>query len=109
MDIQGISAIVTGAGSGMGEATARMLSDAGAKLALLDRNEDAVSAVASQIGALAITCDVADAASEFVSLVSSPSAPSDAFARSLLASLTGLYSSAYWYTRSRPRTVLKIY
>jgi NAD(P)-dependent dehydrogenase (short-subunit alcohol dehydrogenase family) len=47
----------------MGEATARMLSAAGAKLTLLDMNEAAVSAVADQIGALAIACDVADAAS----------------------------------------------
>jgi len=47
----------------MGEATARMLSAAGAKLALLDTNEATVNAVADQIGALAIACDVADAAS----------------------------------------------
>jgi len=63
MDLHGISAIVTGAGSGMGEATARMLSEAGVKLALLDKNEAAVGAVADQIAALAIACDVAAAAS----------------------------------------------
>jgi len=47
----------------MGEATARMLREAGARLALLDMNEAAVNEVAGRLGALAIACDVADAAS----------------------------------------------
>ncbi len=63
MNVQGHAAIVTGAGSGMGEATARMLAAAGAKVAVLDLNERALRAVAEDIGALAIGCDVASAAS----------------------------------------------
>ncbi len=55
---KGISAIVTGGGSGMGAATARALAAAGVKVALLDVKEEAAAAVAKEIGGLAITCDV---------------------------------------------------
>lgn len=57
----GIAAVVTGAGSGLGAATARALAREGAKVALLDVNLDAARAVASEIGGLAIACDVTDA------------------------------------------------
>lgn len=61
MDLTGIAAVVTGAGSGLGAATARALAREGAKVALLDVNLDAARAVASEIGGLAIACDVTDA------------------------------------------------
>lgn len=60
MRIEGIGAIVTGAGSGMGLATARMLAEAGARVALLDVNEGALSAPARETGGLALPCNVAD-------------------------------------------------
>src|SRR3977135_958602 len=63
MDIKGHAAIVTGGGSGLGAATAKMLADAGAKVALLDVNMDAANAHAKAIGGLARKCDVADSAS----------------------------------------------
>ena len=63
MDIKGQAAIVTGGGSGLGEGTARALAAAGAKVAVLDINHEAASRVASDIGGLAIACDVASAAS----------------------------------------------
>ncbi len=63
MLIKGHAAIVTGGGSGLGAATARALAGAGAKVALLDINDKAAGAVAAEIGALAIRCDVADAGS----------------------------------------------
>lgn len=63
MEINGIAAVVTGAGSGLGAATARALAKEGAKVALLDVNLDAAKAIASEIGGLAIACDVTDAAS----------------------------------------------
>jgi 3-oxoacyl-[acyl-carrier protein] reductase len=47
--IQGKVAVVTGAASGMGRATARLLADEGAKVAALDREADAVLAVAAEI------------------------------------------------------------
>lgn len=63
MDIAGHSAIVTGAASGMGAATARFLAARGAKVACLDMNLDGAEAVAKAVGGVAIACDVADAAS----------------------------------------------
>jgi 3-oxoacyl-[acyl-carrier protein] reductase len=53
-------AIVTGAGSGMGEAIAHTYAREGAKVAVLDVNEQAANKVASAIGAaaLAVACDV---------------------------------------------------
>jgi NAD(P)-dependent dehydrogenase (short-subunit alcohol dehydrogenase family) len=58
MDIQGHAAIVTGAASGLGAATAEMLAEAGAKVAILDVNIDAAQVVAKKIGGLALLCDV---------------------------------------------------
>jgi NAD(P)-dependent dehydrogenase (short-subunit alcohol dehydrogenase family) len=60
MDAKGVAAIVTGGGSGLGEATARALAAAGAKVAVFDLAEDAASRVASAIGGIACSCDVAD-------------------------------------------------
>ena len=63
MEIKGQSAIVTGGGSGLGAATARALAAAGAWVAIADINEKAAAEVAADIKGIAITCDVADAAS----------------------------------------------
>lgn len=60
MNINGMGAIVTGAGSGMGRATARLLADAGAKAVLLDINQTAVTAVAAETGGVSLPCNVAD-------------------------------------------------
>ncbi len=58
MQLKDQPAIVTGAGSGMGAQTARMLVAQGARVALLDRDAEAAAAVAKEIDALAIGCDV---------------------------------------------------
>ena len=63
MDVQGKAAVVTGGGSGLGAATARLLASKGAKVAVLDVNEDGIKAVAGEIGGLAVKCDVTDEAS----------------------------------------------
>ncbi|MCB2099947.1 MAG: SDR family NAD(P)-dependent oxidoreductase [Rhodobacterales bacterium] len=58
MQINGQAAIVTGGASGLGEATARALAKAGAKVAVVDVNMDGARRVADDIGGLAVHCDV---------------------------------------------------
>ena len=58
MQITGQAALVTGGGSGLGEATARELARLGAKVAVLDLNLDNAKKVAADINGLAIQCDV---------------------------------------------------
>ena len=60
MNIQRQAALVTGAGSGLGEATARELARQGAKVAVLDLNMDNAERVAKDIGGIALSCNVAD-------------------------------------------------
>ena len=62
MRIEGSSALVTGAGSGLGEATARMLASRGAIVHVMDLNAAAAARVADEIGGVAITGDVASEA-----------------------------------------------
>ncbi|MEY4490821.1 MAG: 3-oxoacyl-[acyl-carrier-protein] reductase FabG, partial [Pseudomonadota bacterium] len=61
MNIQGQAALVTGGGSGLGEATARELARLGAKVAVLDLNLDNAQRVAQAIGGIAVSCNVSDA------------------------------------------------
>lgn len=51
-------AVVTGGASGLGAATARALRDAGARVALLDRDTAAVQAAAQALGVAGYTADV---------------------------------------------------
>ncbi|MBI2711027.1 MAG: SDR family NAD(P)-dependent oxidoreductase [Actinobacteria bacterium] len=60
MDINGISAIVTGGASGLGEATARLLAERGAKVVVADMNADKGEAVAKEIGGAFAATNVAD-------------------------------------------------
>lgn len=58
MNLNGTAAIVTGAASGLGEATARGLAAAGAKVTIFDVNAEAGEAVASDIGGAFAKVDV---------------------------------------------------
>ena len=58
MDVQGIAAVVTGAASGLGEATARELARRGARVAIFDRDIDRGEKVASEIGGIFCEVDV---------------------------------------------------
>ena len=58
MRFEGKNAIVTGAASGIGAATARRLASEGAHVVVADFNEEAASAVASEVNGTAVRCDV---------------------------------------------------
>jgi NAD(P)-dependent dehydrogenase (short-subunit alcohol dehydrogenase family) len=60
MRIEGSSAIVFGGASGLGGASARELASRGASVVVADVNEEAGSALASEIGARFVRCDVTD-------------------------------------------------
>jgi NADP-dependent 3-hydroxy acid dehydrogenase YdfG len=60
-ELDGTVALVTGASSGIGEATARTLARAGAKVAITARRKDRLDALAQEIGdVLVIEADVSD-------------------------------------------------
>ena len=60
VELAGAVAVITGAGSGIGRATAHTLAARGARVAVTDVREDRAMAVAEEIGdaALAVRCDV---------------------------------------------------
>jgi NAD(P)-dependent dehydrogenase (short-subunit alcohol dehydrogenase family) len=61
MHPKGHVALVTGGGSGLGAATARLLAKEGAKVAVLDVNAEGAAKVAAEIGGIGIGCDVSSA------------------------------------------------
>ncbi|HNV58181.1 MAG TPA: SDR family NAD(P)-dependent oxidoreductase [Rhodoferax sp.] len=84
MNIQGQAALVTGGGSGLGEATARELARLGAKVAILDVNLANAEKVAAEINAqagngsaLACQCDVTsgDSVQEAISAAAAAHGP----------------------------------
>lgn len=60
MDITGASAIVTGGASGLGEATSRLLAQRGAKVVVLDLQEEKGEKLAAELGGTFAKADVTD-------------------------------------------------
>src|SRR4051794_12879833 len=58
MNVNGVAAVVTGAASGLGEATARELARRGAKVAVFDRDAARGEQVAGEIGGIFCEVDV---------------------------------------------------
>ncbi|GIJ45858.1 3-oxoacyl-ACP reductase [Virgisporangium aliadipatigenens] len=58
--LEGRVAVITGAGSGIGLATARRFASEGARVVAADLNGDAAKATADEVGGDAVTVDVAD-------------------------------------------------
>jgi NAD(P)-dependent dehydrogenase (short-subunit alcohol dehydrogenase family) len=62
MEISGKVFIVTGGASGLGEGTARMLTQAGARVVIADMQIDKGQAIAQEIGGAFVRCDVSNEA-----------------------------------------------
>ena len=62
MDIAGKVFIVTGAASGLGEGTARLLAASGGKVVVADMNAERGEKVAAEIGGVFVRCDVSSEA-----------------------------------------------
>ena len=74
MQLKDQPVIVTGGASGLGAATARRLASGGARVAVCDLNATLAQSVAAEIGGVAVTCDVADAASAEAAIVTASKA-----------------------------------
>ena len=59
MDLNGVSALVTGGASGIGAASVRALARTGARCVIVDRNEQLGNEVAAEVGGLCVVADVA--------------------------------------------------
>ena len=80
--LRGAVVIVTGAGSGIGAATARQLGTVGARVVLVGRREALLTDVAAEIAeaggdALSVTADLADQASPLASFMTGAVIPLD--------------------------------
>jgi len=62
MKLENVKAVITGAGSGLGEGTARYLNDRGAKLLLIDLNEEGLKKIANDLNADYFVGDVSNEA-----------------------------------------------
>ena len=60
--LDGRHAVITGGGSGIGAACAKLLHEAGAKVSLLGRRIEPLEAVAAETDGTAISCDITDRA-----------------------------------------------
>jgi NAD(P)-dependent dehydrogenase (short-subunit alcohol dehydrogenase family) len=60
MRIEGATAFVAGGASGLGAATARRLSEAGASVTIADLNDEKGEALAEELGARFVACDVTE-------------------------------------------------
>ena len=68
MNLNGVTALVTGAGSGMGAATAKALAKRGARVAIVDLNLESAQQTADSINGLALGADVSSGESVEVAL-----------------------------------------
>lgn len=63
MQLEGLTAVVTGGASGLGAATARLLASHGVKVAIFDMNAEKGEAVAAELGGVFCNVNVTDEAS----------------------------------------------
>lgn len=99
MELVNIPTIITGGGSGLGAATARLLAKEGAKVALLDRNLEAAESVAKEVGGIAIECDVTSEESAKTALAKAKTAHGTA---RILVNCAGLLGAGRILSREGP-------
>src|ERR1700694_2714358 len=75
MEIAGSSALVAGGASGLGEATARELHGSGALVTVADVNAEKGQALAAELGARFLACDVREEAQVQDAVQAAASAP----------------------------------
>ena len=68
MNLNGVSVFVTGGGSGLGAATARLMAEKGAKVACFDLNKDNAEKVAKEIGGVGLGGNVTSEADAIAAL-----------------------------------------
>ena len=99
MQVEGLAALVTGGGSGLGAATARALARMGARVAILDLNAETGEAVAREIDGIFARCDVADPSSAADALATAHAAHG---VPSILVNCAGIGSAARVVGREGP-------
>jgi NAD(P)-dependent dehydrogenase (short-subunit alcohol dehydrogenase family) len=60
MELKDVAVLITGGGSGLGEATARAMSAKGARIGVIDQNKDNAEKVAAEVKGIALHADVTD-------------------------------------------------
>lgn len=99
MEINRTPALVTGAASGLGAATARQLAGLGARVAVLDRDEKAGRAVADDIGGVFCPCDICDPVAAEAAIVAAAAAHGSA---RILVNCAGIGGAARIVGRDGP-------
>jgi NAD(P)-dependent dehydrogenase (short-subunit alcohol dehydrogenase family) len=106
MDIKGVAAVVTGAASGLGEATARALAARGAKVAVFDRDAERGNKVAGEIGG--IFCEVDVTSDEKVAAAFAKARGAHGQER-ILVNCAGIANAAKTVARDKETKAAKLY
>jgi NAD(P)-dependent dehydrogenase (short-subunit alcohol dehydrogenase family) len=106
MDVKGAAAVVTGAASGLGEATARELARRGAKVAVFDRDVSRGEKVANEIGG--IFCEV-DVTSDDKVAAAFDKARSAHSQERILVNCAGVATAAKTVARDKETKAAKLY
>jgi NAD(P)-dependent dehydrogenase (short-subunit alcohol dehydrogenase family) len=106
MDISGAAAVVTGAASGLGEATARELARRGARVAIFDRDQERGSKVAEEIGG--IFCEVDVTSDEQVAAAFAKAREAHGQER-ILVNCAGVATAAKTVARDKETKAAKLY
>jgi len=104
MELQGLSAVITGGASGLGAATARALASQGVKIAIFDLNAEKGEAVAAELGGIFCQVNVTDDASVDAGFVKARAAHGQ---ERILINCAGVGNAAKTASRSRETGEIK--